>query len=136
MRMRVLKEATVTDQLKRFRIGSGSTQDVPNGLPMKADLKLEDEIDKLAEPDAERRLLYSPDSYMNHNTMLTLGSFITNLDEWTVLVLAATASYHEAQALRRGICNHLAFRASIDAVIPVSVEFSSSFLFLLCAFPQ
>ncbi|KAI0127838.1 hypothetical protein BJ170DRAFT_389979 [Xylariales sp. AK1849] len=53
------------------------------------------------EPDAERRLIY-----------------VANPDQWTVLALAATATYHQARFLRRFIYDHLAFNASIDVVIP------------------
>ena len=46
-----------------------------------------------------------------------------NLDEWIVWSLAATASPIQATAIRSLISNHIAFKATLDVDIPVSVHF-------------
>ncbi|KAH8896231.1 hypothetical protein GQ53DRAFT_838468 [Thozetella sp. PMI_491] len=54
-----------------------------------------------AEPDADRRLI-----------------FITDPDCWSVLVLVATASPHQAKSLRHMIHKYLSFKASFGVSIP------------------
>ncbi|KAH7110197.1 hypothetical protein EDB81DRAFT_672272, partial [Dactylonectria macrodidyma] len=49
--------------------------------------------------------------------------FITNLDRWGVMALIATASYHQAKALRDSFYRYLAFEGYIGVTIPASPSY-------------
>ena len=76
------------------------------------------------EPDAEQRLMCVNVSFIDPMVVLDADSrrFITDLDCWSIYALIATASWHQAGALRAAIYRHLTFEAFVGTTFPVSIS--------------
>jgi len=73
-------------------------------------------------PDADRRLMYEQLLiwFRERLQLITIFSYIANLDPAYIYALFQRASFRQVAVLRYAIWKHIAFQTSIRVKIPVS----------------